>query len=92
MNEIAQKKPKTVAHFQLEEIDGEALLYSPKATRSIYLNPSAALIWHLCTGDFTTDEIIDSLQEQFPEQAGTISEDVMTTLTQFVEAEAVELL
>jgi len=92
LNDIALKKPKTVADFQLEEIDGEVLLYSPKATRSIYLNPSASLIWRLCTGKFTTQEIIESLQEQFPEQADTIVDDVNTTLDQFLESQAIELL
>lgn len=91
MNDIAQKKPKSIDDFQLEEIDGEVLLYSPKATRSIYLNPSASLIWRLCTGEFSAQEIIDSLKEQFPEEADTIADDVMTTLNQFVEAHAVEL-
>lgn len=89
--DIAQKKPKTIADFQLEEIDGEVLLYSPKATRSIYLNPSASLIWRLCTGEFSTQEIIDSLRDQFPEQADSIEDDVMTTLDLFVESQAIEL-
>ena len=92
MNDFAQKKPRTLDDFQLEEIDGEVLLYSPKATRSIYLNPSASLIWHLCTGDFTTQEIIESLQEQFPDEAGTIVEDVNTTINKFLESEAIELI
>ncbi|MCP4010353.1 MAG: PqqD family protein [Proteobacteria bacterium] len=92
MHDIAHKKPKTVDDFQLEEIDGEVLLYSPKATRSIYLNPSASLIWRLCTGEFSTQEIIDSLREQFPDQAETIADDVMATLDQFVESQAVELV
>jgi len=91
LKDIAQKKPKTLADFQLEEIDGEVLLYSPKATRSIYLNSSASLIWRLCTGEFSTQEIIDSLQERFPEQADTIAEDVVATLDQFVESQAIEL-
>ncbi len=91
LKDIAQKKPKTIADFQLEEIDGEVLLYSPKATRSIYLNPSASLIWRLCTGEFSTQEIIDTLREQFPEQAETIADDVMTTLNKFVESQAIEL-
>ncbi len=86
-----QKKPKTVDDFQLEEIDGEVLLYSPSATRSIYLNPSAAVIWRLCTGEFTTEEIIGSLQEQFPDEATSIQEDVLTTLEKFVESSAIEL-
>ena len=92
MTEIAQKKPRTLNDFQLEEIDGEVLLYSPSATRSIYLNPSAALIWHLCSGDHTVDEIIESLREHFPEQADSISEDVTATLEKFLESQAIELL
>ena len=92
MTDIALKKPRTLNDFQLEEIDGEALLYSPSATRSIYLNPSAALIWHLCTGEHTTGEIIETLQEQFPEQADSIEDDVTSTLEKFLESQAVELL
>lgn len=89
--DLIQKKPKTVDDFQLEEIDGEVLLYSPSATRSIYLNPSAAVIWRLCTGEFTTEEIVNSLKEQFPDEAESIEEDVLTTLEKFVESSAVEL-
>ena len=92
MNDFAQKKPRTLEDFQLEKIDGEVLLYSPKATRSIYLNPSASLIWHLCTGDFTTQEIIDSLREQFPDDADSIADDVNTTINKFLESEAIELI
>lgn len=92
MNSLAQKKPKSIDDFQLEEIDGEVLLYSPKATRSIYLNPSASLIWRLCTGEFSTEEIIESLQQQFPDQAGSIENDVVITLNQFVDSEAIELI
>lgn len=91
LNDIAQKKPRTLDDFQLEEIDGEVLLYSPKATRSIYLNPSASLIWHLCTGDFSVQEIIESLQEQFPDDADSIADDVATTINKFLESEAIEL-
>jgi hypothetical protein len=91
LNSLAQKKPRSIDDFQLEEIDGEVLLYSPIATRSIYLNPSASLIWRLCTGEFSTEEIIESLQKQFPEQADAIENDVVTTLNQFVESQAIEL-
>lgn len=91
-DELLNKKPKTIADFQLEEIDGEALLYSPSATRSIYLNPSAAVIWRLCSGEFSVEEIIASLQEQFPDEASSIAEDVPTTLEKFIESDAIELL
>jgi len=89
--ELLTKKPKTVADFQLEEIDGEVLLYSPSATRSIYLNPSAAVIWRLCTGEFSAQEIVDSLQEQFPDEATSIERDVVSTLEKFLESNAIEL-
>ncbi len=89
--DLLQKKPKTIEDFQLEEIDGEVLLYSPSATRSIYLNPSAAVIWRLCSGEFSTQEIIDSLKEQFPGEAASIEEDVLSTLEKFVESSAIEL-
>lgn len=91
-DELLNKKPKTIADFQLEEIDGEILLYSPNATRSIYLNPSAAVIWRLCSGEFSAEEIVVSLQEQFPDEADSIAEDVLMTLEKFIESAAIELL
>ena len=91
LTKISQKTPKICGDFELEEIDGEVLLYSPKATRSIYLNPSASIIWQLCTGDHTVVEIIALLQQQFPDDAVSIEQDVFTTIEQFSEFEAIEL-
>ena len=84
MSKNTQKIPKTIDDFQLDEIDGELLLYSPKATQSIYLNPSASVIWQLCTGANTTQDIIDLLQQQFPESPAEIEKDVLTTFSLFI--------
>lgn len=92
MSKNRQKIPKTIDDFQLEEIDGELLLYSPKATQSIYLNPSASVIWQLCTGANTTQDIIDLLQQQFPESPAEIEKDVLTTIEQFAEQKAINLV
>lgn len=92
MNDLAQKKPKINDDFKLEEIDGEVLLYSPKATQAIYLNASASVIWQLCTGEFTTQEIIDLLQQQFPDESASIAKDINETITQLVDCEAIELI
>lgn len=92
MSNLAQKKPKTIEDFKLEEIDGEILLYSPKATQSIYLNPSASIIWQMCSGEFSTQEIIEALQQQFPENKEAIEADVSETLHKLLEAQAIELL
>lgn len=92
MNNLAQKKPKTNDNFKLEEIDGELLLYSPKATQSVYLNSSASVIWQLCTGEHTTQEIITLLQQQFPEESDSITKDVTDTITQLIDCKAIELV
>lgn len=91
MTDIIQKKPNAKQDFQIEEIDGEVLLYSPKATRSIYLNPSAAIIWQLCTGEHSTQDIIEALQEQFPDESDSIEKDVLATIEQFVQSDAITL-
>ena len=92
MIDLAHKKPKTNNDFKLEEIDGEVLLYSPKATQSIYLNPSASIIWQMCTGELTIQEIIDILQHQFPDDLSGIAGDVKDTIDKLVSSKAVELL
>jgi len=91
MDSLQDKTPKTVEDFNLEEIDGEMLLYSPASTRSIYLNPSASVIWQLCNGEATISEIIEALSERFPEAADSIHKDVADTIQTFLENEAITL-
>lgn len=83
------KIPKTADGFQLEEIDGEILLYSPASTRSIYLNPTASIIWQLCDGNLSVQTIIDQLSTQFPEAATAISKDVPDAIQSFLDNEAI---
>ncbi len=92
MNHLAKKKPKKIDDFKLEEIDGEILLYSPKATQAVYLNQSAAVIWQMCNGELSTQEIIEVLQHQFPEDASTIADDVIETIEQLVSSKAIRLI
>lgn len=78
--------------FKIEEIDGETLLYHLGQTKTVYLNQSATIIWQLCDGERTVDEIVSLLQENYPEDAQTIAGDVETALTQFVNEGAIELV
>jgi hypothetical protein len=84
--------PTTKSSFELEEIDGELLLYSPESTRSIYLNSTASIIWRLCDGNLTAEEIISLLTEAFPDAADSIAQDVLDSLTLFEENNAIDLL
>lgn len=46
-----------VAGVFVEVIEGECLAFYPRHTRAFYLNPSAALIWGLCDGARSTDDV-----------------------------------
>ncbi len=65
--------------FSLEEMDGEILLYSPTNTRTIYLNQSASMIWQLCDGKRSFNEIVDILSEAFPDSEN-MHQDVASCL------------
>jgi hypothetical protein len=69
-----------VADIKVESIDGELLLYHPRQTKAIYLNPTAAIIWSLCDGQRRVGEIIQLIADSYPESKGNLEEDVFTTL------------
>jgi len=54
------------------------LLYDQQQTQAIYLNPTAAAIWLLCDGSSSVDQIIETVQEAYPEAA--VAEDIIGTL------------
>ncbi len=49
-----------------EEMDGEYLIYSPGGSKALFLNGSAALIWNLCDGQRTVQEIVELLADAYP--------------------------
>lgn len=85
------KIPQVRDDFQLEEMDGEMLLYSPKSARSLYLNPTASAIWQLCDGKNSVGEIIALLREAYPDSAEDIEKDVHQSIESFISNKAIEL-
>ena len=88
----ASRVPKQVSGYHLEHMDGELLLHHPTSTKVVYLNETASLIWHLCDGQRTTDEVAELLRDSFPEPGGTIADDVEATLRLFVDHGAIEFV
>jgi hypothetical protein len=84
-------KPRQQRGFRLETLESELLLYDPGQTKTIYLNPTASLIWQMCDGKHTVDEIIALLQESYPDAAEGIPRDVAAALDQFSEHGAIEV-
>jgi hypothetical protein len=89
---VLNQIPRPLPDYQLQELDHEIVLYHPSQTRILYLNQSASLVWSLCDGQRTTDEIISLLSEAYPEAADEIATDVQATLTLFLDNGSIELV
>ncbi len=83
-------KPRRAADYRLEPMDNELLLFHPARSKILYCNETASLIWQLCDGERTIEEMITLLTAAFPEAADTIAGEVRATLEQFREHGAVE--
>jgi len=89
MNDSA--RPKQVADYHLEMLDGELILYHLGQTKILYCNETASVIWHLCDGRQTVGEIITLLSNAYPEAAADIAPDVERTLEEFLAAGSIVL-
>ncbi|MGE0704208.1 MAG: PqqD family protein [Vicinamibacterales bacterium] len=74
----------------LEHLDENVLIYHPRLTKTIHLNQSAAIVWDLCDGTRSVQEIADALVQVFPDAAADIREDVDATLQRFADEGAIE--
>ncbi len=76
--------------YCLEAIDNELLLFHPAQSQIMYCNETASVIWQLCDGQRTPQEIVELLTAAYPEAAEAMSGDVETTLHQFSQHSAIE--
>ena len=67
-------------HFSLERLDNEILLYHPGLTKAIQLNETAAIVWELCDGQRSDEEIATMLVDAYPDQADDVRRDVESVL------------
>lgn len=73
----------------LEEMDDEILLYNPDNATTLYLNESSSLIWQLFDGQRTVDEIIELLQEHYPDARDQIRQDVLELVEQMLTKQVI---
>lgn len=64
----------------VEDMDGEILLYRPSTHKTTHLNGSAALIWKLCDGTRTVEDVVECLGAEFPNEKSTIAQEVQETI------------
>jgi Coenzyme PQQ synthesis protein D (PqqD) len=85
-------RPQQSSDYRLEIMDGELLLFHPAQTTIISSNSMASLIWQLCDGRRTTQEVINLLQAAYPEAKATIAAEVEVTLRQLARHGAIEFV
>ena len=78
-----QTVPKQAFGFFVEEMEDENLLYRLGGHKAIHLNDTATVIWKLCDGSRTVEDIINLLAREYPGSETAVAADVR---------EAIELL
>lgn len=86
-----QRIPSRVEHFSLERLDNEILLYHPGLTKAIHLNETAALVWELCDGLRSVEEIGTLLADAFPDQTDQVQSDVAAVVARLSTEGALQL-
>lgn len=76
----ASIQPRPVAGYDIEEMDGEVVIYHPATEAIYYCNATAALIFRLCDGTRDLGTIVKLLQDAYPDAASQIERDVHTTI------------
>ncbi len=84
-------KPRARPDYRLEKLDDELLLYHPSRTTIMYCNVTASLIWQLCDGQRTGQEIADLLSMAYEQPAAEMAAAVADTLAQFCRHGAIDL-
>ena len=64
----------------MEEMDGEMVLFHPAKDIIIHANETAALVWQMCDGLNTVDQIVSILSDAYPEARAQIERDVPETV------------
>ena len=68
--------PKKCVGFLAEPMDGEIVLLHPARNIIIHTNETAALVWQMCDGVNTLEQIIEILSGVYPDARTQIANDV----------------
>jgi len=60
-----ERKPKQLGDLEVSEVADGLVVYQADPERVHYLNHTAAIVFELCTGEHTEDEIAEALGSTF---------------------------
>jgi hypothetical protein len=84
------RRPYPVTGYQLEVLDDELIIFHPAGMKVLHSNQSGTLIWQLCDGQRTVDDIVALLRAAYPEADAEIETSVQETLQIFAEHGAIQ--
>ncbi len=87
---IADRIPTHAAGFTLQRLDDDVLLYHAGLTRTVHLDPIAALIWQLCSGERSEAAIVSLLADAYPDGGQELPADVRAALNQMARDGVIE--
>ena len=76
----------------LEDMDGEMLLYNPENATTLHLNGPSIVVWELCDGKRSVQDIIDMVMEAYPDQSDQISNDVQSVIKDLSSRTVLEIV
>lgn len=82
--------PKQSQGFLVEKMEGELVLFHPARNIIIHTNETAALIWQMCDGNNTVDQIVEILSGAYPDARDQIAREVPDTIQKFKEQGALD--
>lgn len=74
--------PVPSGETKVADLGAETLLYSLGKTTMIQLDSCGALVWKLCDGERSVDDIVSLLSDAYPEGSDHLEGDVWQILTQ----------
>lgn len=61
------------------------LVHIERRADAVFVNPTAAMVWGLCDGETSIEDIIADLRTAYPENSHTVPEDVLFALRKLVD-------
>jgi PqqD family protein of HPr-rel-A system len=84
---MARIKPKAREDLTVVELDGEAVIFDTETGELHHLNPPATIVFRLCDGATTMNEMSDDIAEVLGLPNDDVERQVRTTVRQFRKAD-----
>ena len=79
-------KPKARDDLAVVELDGEAVVFDERTSDLHYLNPTATLVFGLCDGTGTVEELAADIAAAYGADEGAIRRDVAAAVDEFARS------